>query len=564
MTPHHDPSGIEAAEQRMLGGMLGNADAVADVLQLGVTAADLSFDDHRLIFAAAVAVHAEGGFPDVVTVYERLRDAGNDAKAGGLEYLQQLHGCVIDGSDAPPAARLVLKDAARRRLVDLGHAAEHTSDVQQLLAQVQGVLSDVSRQLDPKAAGPSFPVVPFDDLDATPPAAPSYWWDGYMPAGVVTLLGAHGGAGKSTLSLMLAMHIATGRPLFGVPVRQGRVLIYSAEDGAALVRYRLWRLARALGVELASLFGVLRVIDATEGDPALYRETGDGRARAAGTTPAYAALRRLVDEHRADVVVIDNASDTHDASEIDRAKVRAFMRALTLIARPDRAVLLLAHVDKGTSRGDRGNNAEGYSGSTAWHNSARSRLFLGRDKDDALLLEHQKNNLGPRREPLRLLWPDGGIPMVDTPPAGIVGQIAERNDERALLRLIHEFATRGESVAASHTSPTNAARMLSGQRSYPQRKPAEVFDLLRDAERRGLIKREQFRGADRKPRERWALTTAGLDLIGASAATAATAATSPDDTQSAVRAGAAATAATCGAGGVGGGARTQDAAREAV
>jgi len=182
-------------------------------------------------------------------------------------------------------------------------------------------------------------------------------------------------------------------------------------------------------------------------------------------------------------------------------------------------VLLLAHVDKGTSRGDRGPNSEGYSGSTAWHNSARSRLFMSRDKEGALTLEHQKHNLGKLREPLHLVWPEGGIPQLDEPVSGPVQGISDRTETRALLALLHEFFGRGEYVACAQNSTANAARVLSSQKGYPKRKPAEVFDLMRAAERQGLIGRQSYRNADRKERERWGLTTAGCDLIGVTAPT---------------------------------------------
>jgi hypothetical protein len=55
-------------------------------------------------------------------------------------------------------------------------------------------------------------------------------------------------------------------------------------------------------------------------------------------------------------------------------------------------------VDKNTSRNKKADGGEGYSGSTAWHNSARSRLFMTRGDDGLLTLEHQKSNLGKRRE----------------------------------------------------------------------------------------------------------------------------------------------------------------------
>jgi len=304
-----------------------------------------------------------------------------------------------------------------------------------------------------------------------------------------------------------------------------------------------------MGVSVSDLAGWLFILDATDDDPTLFAEVTAGGRREGTTTATYAGLRDFATRHTVSLLVVDNASDAFDASEIDRARVRGFMRALARIARErDAGVLLLAHVDKGTSRGDRGQNSEGYSGSTAWHNSARSRLFMTRDKDGALTLEHQKHNLGKLCEPMRLLWPEGGIPQADEAPGPMVQGISDRTRTKALLKLIAEFAARGEFVTTATTSRTHAAKLLKQEATYPKVKDAEVFDLLRRAERAGHLERVEFKGSDRKGRERWQVSKAGADFAGILAATAATTeVTAPD----AVPAKPAATAATSPLGGVG-------------
>lgn len=368
---------------------------------------------------------------------------------------------------------------------------------------------------------PPFVRVPIADLAHTQPPAPSFWWDGYMPAGVVTLWAAHGATGKSTFALMLTVAIGWGIPLFGVPTRHGRVAFFSGEDNADTIRHRMYWICRGLEVDPADLDDRVHILDATAGDPTLFHEVGVGGRRQGVTTPSYEALRQYIDQHQIDVLIVDNASDAFDASEIDRAKVRGFMRALARIAQERMgAVMLLAHVDKGTSRGER-SGSEGYSGSTAWHNSARSRLFLSRDKDDRLVLEHQKANFSRQAEPLHLIWPEGGLPHVDQPMGGFVQHIADGTDTKALLKLIHEFYERGEYIATDNRSRYHAVKVLGGESTYPKRrKPADVFKLLRDAERRELIRREVYKDRNRKEHERWQLTIAGVHSVGVPAPSA--------------------------------------------
>lgn len=378
----------------------------------------------------------------------------------------------------------------------------------------------------PQPAAAPFALVRIDDLGRTAPAAPVFAWEGLAPVGDVMLSTAHGGIGKSTIKLMLAVATCEGKPLFGIPTRQSNVVFYSAEDGAALIRHRLHFICKAMNVDPEALKDRLSILDATEGDPVLFAESTAGGKSEGATTATFAALREFVKAHAVGLLIIDGASDVFDGNEIRRAQVRAFIRSLANLAREcNLAVVLIAHVDKGTSRGER-TNTEAYSGSTAWHNSARSRLFIWRDKDGSIVIEQQKNNLGPIRDPIRLAWPKGGVPHLDEAFGPVVQGIADRGSERAMLKLIAEYSDRGEHVTTATTSRTHAARVLRQEPTFPHRmKDAEVFDLLRNAERAGHLERATYKGPDRKPRECWKVTTAGMAFAGIPAATAATAAT---------------------------------------
>ena len=390
-------------------------------------------------------------------------------------------------------------------------------------------LSKPVRQAGDASAQPLFSVVPVGHLAQGVPSAQRFWWDGYIPAGFVTLLGAHGGTGKSLVSLMLAVSIALGHPLFGIATRRGVVAVFSGEDGAELLRHRLQMICERMRVNPAALVGWLHVLDATDGEPALYQEVGTGGRKQGLTTPTYDMLREYIDTHGVDVLIVDNASDTFDASEIDRARVRGFMRELGRIVRArGGAVLLLVHIDKGTARKER-LGGEGYSGSTAWHNSARSRLFMTQSVDGTLLIEHEKLNLGPRRQPLALRWPKDGLPELDRPVNGIVQHIADESDLTALLKLIHGHYERKIFVATDTRSRYNAAKVLGHEPSYPKRrKPAEIFKLLDEADRSGLLRREAYRDSNRKAHERWAPTDSGLIRISANAPSAPSAPSTED------------------------------------
>ena len=356
--------------------------------------------------------------------------------------------------------------------------------------------------------------------DPSPP--PAFVWGQYLPRGTTTLFGAHGGTGKSTIGLMLAVATAAGLPLFGAPTAPTPAIFVSLEDGADIVRHRLGAICRWLEVDPMTLAGKLFVVDGTE-HPELYgadNRHGDGM-----TSDTYAELRELVESTGAGLVLIDNASDAYASDEIVRRHVRAFIRHLNLIGkRHDAAMVLLSHVDKNTSKSKKPENGEGYSGSTAWHNSVRSRLFLYRDDDSGLLtLEHQKSNYGKKQPPLMLLWPENGFPRAhqegDTPDySGLIDKAQSRQQDAnaaEVLKMLAEFEGRGQYASPSPTARNNVYALLKAEPQFKRLKLGRdaVAMIVTQCHRAGWIEPLEYR-ADYKNRQRWAVTEGGKAWAG--------------------------------------------------
>jgi hypothetical protein len=263
-------------------------------------------------------------------------------------------------------------------------------------------------------------------------------------------------------------------------------------------------------VDPAELDGKLLLLDASDIDPALHRD-----ARGVTETKLLGALSELVAKRNIGLVVVDNASDTFDDDEIKRAKVRQFVRSLrSRIARPGRAVLLLAHVNKVSAIGGRDAGREDYSGSTAWHNSVRSRLSLNVEKDENLMtIEHQKANLGPRAKPVRMRWHDG-VPLQDgtftDAGAAAAAEFVSAERVRAnnlakgiLVSMVQDFNNRGETVTTSNTGGFSVWHLLSKRAGFPKtvKSASELMDLLAELQAEGRIYRSVFRTKDRKMRE---------------------------------------------------------------
>ena len=383
--------------------------------------------------------------------------------------------------------------------------ARDLSLADQALAAVDRAVADRKTRPESPSAAP-FVRVAVADVFASPPPAPQFWVDGLVPAGAATLFNGHGGVGKSWLALQLAVALASGSEFLALKARRARVLFFSAEDAAGVLRHRLHRILRRLGIEPADIGERLHILDATVADPALYRQAG----RRAGKTATWEALRCYIAENCIDVAIVDNAADTFDADEIDRARVRQFVRQCVRLVPSDGAVVLLAHVDKAHATGAR--SGEGYSGSTAWSNSSRSRFVLMRERDGAgLLLRHEKINHGALLPEMRLAWFDGLIER--EAGHGAVAAIGERTSAAAVVEVVAEFASRGEWVSTATTGPGNAAQTIRGSLPAAAR-GRDVIQALRTAERAGWLERETYITPARKSRERWRVTPDGRVAAG--------------------------------------------------
>jgi hypothetical protein len=235
------------------------------------------------------------------------------------------------------------------------------------------------------------------------------------PSGHLTLLSGHGGGGKSITALVMAAHVAIGADWAGFTVTQGKVRFCSFEDSGALVRYRLSRIVEAYDLDPDRVAANLRVLDGSALDGSLAVEVNDYGIRHLRPTSLMAEVREAARD--ADLVILDNASDTFGGDENNRRMVRTFIRLLAReLADRGAAVLLLAHLDKNAAKFGGGGNS--YSGSTAWHNSARSRLALTTGEDGTVTLTQEKLNLGAKADPISLEWTEGGVLVpIDTQEA---------------------------------------------------------------------------------------------------------------------------------------------------
>ena len=343
-------------------------------------------------------------------------------------------------------------------------------------------------------------------LDALEPEPPAWRLEGWLPEGTVTLLAANGGVGKSNLSLQLGVALVHGQQFMDIATKPSRVLVLSGEDEARTVHFRVANICQDMQVPMASLANRMTVYDLTQQDCVLWR---DGHPTERMQWLADQAVRL-----KAEVVVIDNASDVFADNENDRTAVRGFMRALNLIAHVTRAaVLLLAHVDKASVRMGAGQDTNStFSGSTAWNNSARSRWAMVRE-EQVVTIRHEKCNLGPLQEEIRVEF-DGTAKVFKRfghVPGNAAARALVRSQHRiAVMRLLSDAASRGQKLSMSVKATNNAFVMLRDEQGFPaQLLRADFFGLLADMQRDGLVEEVEYLNESRKKHKRLELTEVG-------------------------------------------------------
>lgn len=350
--------------------------------------------------------------------------------------------------------------------------------------------------------------VPLDDLMMSAPPAVRFVVEPIVPRKVATLLSAHGGSGKSVLALTIAAHVACGRAWAGLPVIQGKAVFVSLEDPGELVRFRLRRIIEACELPADAVLAALTVLDGSDLSSGLMHESFRDSVRLLVESEAMESLRAAASG--ASLIVVDNASDAADFDENVRRYVRQFVRGLAKVAREnDAGLILLAHIDKAAARF--GANGESYSGSTAWHNSVRSRLALI-GKDSAVELVHEKANLSRPADPRLFTWTEGGVLMPTTAEAAQAGAqardaILAAEDAGHVARAVLAAHAAGVTVPAAMAGPKTARHILEPFPELPDHLSGKANGdrfkrALVHAVRQSMIEEQDYQDDHRNRRRR--------------------------------------------------------------
>lgn len=215
------------------------------------------------------------------------------------------------------------------------------------------------------------------------------------------MLTGDGGSGKSLLAQQLATCVAMGVPFMGVEARRQRALYLTCEDDMGELQRRQSAICRAMGIEYSQLDEEL-FLSSRVGEidnSLLYFDATGGPVE----SPFLQSIRDICRHKSIFFIVLDNIAHLFDGNENIRHHVATFCNALERLAiEIAGTVLFIGHPSKAGAQ---------FSGSTAWENQLRSRLFLERPAesegdDDARVLRRSKSNYARIGDGIKLRWQD--------------------------------------------------------------------------------------------------------------------------------------------------------------
>jgi RecA-family ATPase len=229
-----------------------------------------------------------------------------------------------------------------------------------------------------------------------------------IPKANVTILTGDGAAGKTTITLQLVAATPCGGDwLNSIVDEPGPAMFLTAEEDQDEIHRRLAAILEHQGKTFSDLENIQ--VLCRPGDDAVLG-AAEVRSGIVRPTPLFESLLATAIEKRPSLIAIEAAADVYAGNENDRAQVRQFIGLLRRLAiNSGAAVLLVAHPSlTGLATGS------GSRGSTAWNNSARSRLYFTSPKkseegedSDVRELRVMKSNYGPAGEVIRLRWQKG-------------------------------------------------------------------------------------------------------------------------------------------------------------
>ena len=461
------PNNIEA-EKALLGAIFADNRAFEKVSGF-LRAEHFAVIHHGRIFEAAAVLIERGQIADPITLKRYFDQDEALAEIGGLAYLKELAHAAVGSISAGQYGELVADLHAKRALIQAGEdlvakaydgsadatsadiLSEHAAELDRLADECPAPL-----RINGKLAGAMDPIT----LDGKPTPDRRWLVDGWIPHGTVTMLSGDGGVGKSLLVMQLLTCAAIGKDWLGQRTEPCKAVGIFCEDARDELHRRQDAINRHYGVGFADLENMQWCYRVGEENALM---TWEGFDVPGVPTGLFRQIQGWAKDFSAQLIVFDALHDFFAGDENRRPHARQFIQLLADLARDcDGAVVLTAHPSlSGRASGT------GESGSTAWNNAVRSRLYLTKSRDegddktrDERVLQRRKANYAGDGDGIPLRWHQG-VFMADEHETGIFASIRKRSVERAFMDLLAEVASEGRPVSDSRNAGNYAPRIFS-------------------------------------------------------------------------------------------------------
>lgn len=315
------PYSIEA-ETALLGSLFIDPQAYKQIAGM-VDSNHFYLQKHRWIFGAIKALKENGEPTDFVTMLHELERREQLEAIGGAVYLSQLAGSVPSALNIASYARIVTDTYKRREALDLvNDIARIAHNEGEDMAAVAGYIQDRIAALFSTEDRRDWQ--PFSDI--APNLQPIKWlWPDWIPIGMLTLLGAVAGAGKSMIALDMCKAVIHGLPFPTSPASPPRNVIYvDAEFVPQVIKERSekWKM------DMTKFFTMLprpnELVDFTRPE---YREQ----------------LRSMAQAIKPGLIVIDSLSSITSKGENAIEDVRQILGFLNDVAGTSQTAVVIIH-----------------------------------------------------------------------------------------------------------------------------------------------------------------------------------------------------------------------------
>ncbi len=373
------------AEQAVLGAILVRPEALDPIMSL-LEPGDFYRQAHVQIFQAMMDLQVIGRPVDLVTVTVLLRERGQLDQVGGPAFLGDLSEQSGFATNAMYYAEKVREKSQRRKLKGIAKEISDNSesaDIWELLQYADSRIYEIQKNsiiADQVIPGDVF-------LSKIGSQKEDIIGNGILPSGANLMIAGESGEGKSLFRTELAIHLALGWDCWNLDIPKPRkVMIIQFENTDFIEQYRLKKMLSGLGVDNCppDLMFCL---------PSSKIDLGDKKD--------LARLQRIIEKHKADVVVYDPLTSLHQVNENDNPQMRGILDNLSEINRKTGAAsIVVHHYGKPTAETAMAHRTRGASSIRDWCDTL---IGVSRGKGEAIVrtLDFIKVRNGP--EPKRLV-----------------------------------------------------------------------------------------------------------------------------------------------------------------